>query len=1555
MKINSTLRNCGVVLLSLITVFASAWALRDAEAETLGTAANPIIIADSADWVAFADNVNAGINADKYYRLDADINVTKMVGTTEHKFSGFFNGNGHTMNVDLSSSSQGCGPFRFVEGCTITMLHITGKVKAGSSTSNSMNMDRGGFIGISYGDVTIVNCWSSVTIDSELSGDGTHGGFVGLVDNGKFAMVNCLFDGKILGSTTNSCGGFVGWHSAPISIENSVFAPAEITVSPSGSATFSRNGLNPVNCYYTQTLGDVQGIAIGEMSNDDLLAALGSAWQIVDDKVVPCMSKNNLKTSVLTDLDSYYLYTGQPLTLNYTLTAADGKVLVENVDYTTTISPTAEVQECGEYTITFKGIGEYTDSLKKNFIVGEGIEVTSSTTTMKSGYYRVKSNVTVSSRINLEGEVQLILDKNCTLTASKGIEVGISSSLTIDGEGTLNATGNSSSAGIGSYNVGTIIINGGNINAQGGQSGAGIGGSLHDINGGTIIINGGVVKATGGNGAAGIGGGNNNWAGNYGQCGKVVINGGQVTAVGGSNGSGFGPGNSAGTSGEIILSWTNEDDFIYTNSISSKTKSIGFAEGKEFFVEEIRELANRNNMVGKKIIPMTNGSDLRYAKLSFNKRSFLYTGQDIDVKYEVKDVYGNVLEKDTHFTALFTPSDPKEVGLYKLLLTGKGDYVGTLTDSIEVLQPLNGKGTHDEPYTIATTEEWNKFAEIVSNGYSFIGEYVKLTDDITISTMVGMRDNCPFSGTFDGNHHVITANLKNTESSTDKNVQGVAPFHYIYCATIKNLTVAGDIQSSSYHTAGIVGFAGGPQSLTEGNVIDSCVVTATLTIGNDYAGGIVGHGQVDPNISTLTKISNTIFAGTIKSDNPLIRYNVGGIWGWGTSNPVISNCLEKGTYINIDSFNPRGLCGQNRGSATNLYYFNDIKGSPINSSAVDERNGCFKVYDTIQDDNIGKKVSLNDSTFYVYAILSGMQSTYFYNGGNQINLGYSLTVNGNPLTEGVDFDVIIKDSTNQVVLPEDVKTPGTSFTITFVAKEDTEAGLKGSITREFDIAPVEVYLDSRSSSNSNEIAQYDGLLSNVNIYGLTLKKNCEWHTICLPFDVIIEDSPLKGATVKTLDDATFVGSKIGMTLGNSVSMIKAGTPYFIKWDEAADIVINSTDDWNAFADSVNNGETFYGRVVRLNKDITVSKMVGNSNTRFMGYFSGDGHTLTLDSLKSNDANCAPFCAVEDATIANLHTAGVIVAGSDTEKDKYRAGIVAETYGVTSISNCISSVTIVSDLSGDGTHGGIVGKNESGTTTIENCLFNGSILGENTHSCGGIVGWTQSYTIINNCLFNPDSISLKNEGNSTFSRNEFYVSVNDSYYSVALGTIDGTAINDLTVSDLAERLGNGWKVEDDKVVPIMNKYTKTLSDCVFNNVIIDKTDRRVSVLADKLQFVGNYDKFTGVPFNNADLYVIADDSKLFQNEGQLTVNAFQSYIMIMDEARTASDIILDFGNGFVTTIEDLRLSEKEPLQNSQYSEWYSLDGVKLDGKPTKKGMYILVSKDTKNKSMKVVIK
>jgi hypothetical protein len=80
--------------------------------------------------------------------------------------------------------------------------------------------------------------------------------------------------------------------------------------------------------------------------------------------------------------------------------------------------------------------------------------------------------------------------------------------LTIQGDGSLTATGHGEGAGIGGSKVadcGYIVINSGTITANGGPSGgAGIGAgtwaSCKDI-----TINGGTITATGGPGAAGIG------------------------------------------------------------------------------------------------------------------------------------------------------------------------------------------------------------------------------------------------------------------------------------------------------------------------------------------------------------------------------------------------------------------------------------------------------------------------------------------------------------------------------------------------------------------------------------------------------------------------------------------------------------------------------------------------------------------------------------------------------------------------------------------------------------------------------------------------------------------------------------------------------------------------------------------------------------------------------------------------------------------------------------------------------------------------------------------
>ena len=90
-----------------------------------------------------------------------------------------------------------------------------------------------------------------------------------------------------------------------------------------------------------------------------------------------------------------------------------------------------------------------------------------------------------------------------------GIYVPRYKTLTIKGDGSLDASSNGRGAGIGgggNISCGNIVIEGGVINANGGTYCAGIGGGDH-ADCGTVTIRGGTVRATGGDRANGIGGG----------------------------------------------------------------------------------------------------------------------------------------------------------------------------------------------------------------------------------------------------------------------------------------------------------------------------------------------------------------------------------------------------------------------------------------------------------------------------------------------------------------------------------------------------------------------------------------------------------------------------------------------------------------------------------------------------------------------------------------------------------------------------------------------------------------------------------------------------------------------------------------------------------------------------------------------------------------------------------------------------------------------------------------------------------------------------------------
>ena len=89
---------------------------------------------------------------------------------------------------------------------------------------------------------------------------------------------------------------------------------------------------------------------------------------------------------------------------------------------------------------------------------------------------------------------------------------------------------------------------------------------------------------------------------------------------------------------------------------------------------------------------------------------------------------------------------------------------------------------------------------------------------------------------------------------------------------------------------------------------------------------------------------------------------------------------------------------------------------------------------------------------------------------------------------------------------------------------------------------------SDAADNSAVISKFDGIEGVKVTLGRTLSKDDKWNTICLPFDLTIEDSPLAGADVRKLTEATFSEGTLTLNFTEgSLTKMKAGTPYIIKW------------------------------------------------------------------------------------------------------------------------------------------------------------------------------------------------------------------------------------------------------------------------------------------------------------------------------------------------------------------------------------------------------------------------
>ena len=318
-----------ITTMFLMVQGASAW-------NGSGSSGDPYLIASPADWETFATSTNA--YSETFFKLTADITVTTMRTKT---FSGTFDGGGNTLTFNYTATGDNAAPFAYITGATIKNLRVAGTINTGYKFA-------AGIVAISNGG-SIENCQSSVTIDSSTSGDGTHGGLVADSYTGTLDISNCLFDGKLLGTTTTSCGGIVGWHKqGTLNITNTLFAPAEVTVQ--GGAIFARNGATSLtNCYYISdwSAATDQGTNANSMTAEALVAALNNGtknWCIYRGNAIPIMV--NLVISTKAQWDTFAANVG-----NY-----DGKYVQLSANIGTAKIPVTAMKS-GEFKGVFDGNG----------------------------------------------------------------------------------------------------------------------------------------------------------------------------------------------------------------------------------------------------------------------------------------------------------------------------------------------------------------------------------------------------------------------------------------------------------------------------------------------------------------------------------------------------------------------------------------------------------------------------------------------------------------------------------------------------------------------------------------------------------------------------------------------------------------------------------------------------------------------------------------------------------------------------------------------------------------------------------------------------------------------------------------------------------------------------------------------------------------------------------------------------------------------------------------------------------------------------------------------
>lgn len=213
---------------------------------------------------------------------------------------------------------------------------------------------------------------------------------------------------------------------------------------------------------------------------------------------------------------------------------------------------------------------------------------------------------------------------------------------------------------------------------------------------------------------------------------------------------------------------------------------------------------------------------------------------------------------------------------------------------------FSGKGTPEDPYLINDSTDWAAFTQNINDGINADACY-KLTNDIRlgtpnspINTIVGKDKDHKFKGTLDGDLHTLHINMFR------RGANYAAIFGVTSGATIKNLTVDGEINTDRKYAAGFISWSDNTDGIA--TRLENCIssvhirIDTIVTVDNKKPFDCSHSGFVAQVEKGNTEFENCIFDGWIKDFSKSQKANkCTGFVAWVQDGKAIyKNCIMAG-------------------------------------------------------------------------------------------------------------------------------------------------------------------------------------------------------------------------------------------------------------------------------------------------------------------------------------------------------------------------------------------------------------------------------------------------------------------------------------------------------------------------------------------------------------------------------------------------------------------------------------------------------------------------------------